>query len=849
MDVKLEDHNVVFSLAKRMGFTELTDLQKKVFENGNFYEFNKWLFIIGATGSGKTLIPLLYFFKEYELNKQNNKLFRMLFVVPYRALAAQKQIEIKQLACKLSLDLKIVQSTGEYKNEDNDIINGNVDIAVIIYEKVYMFASMNSNFIQKYDVLVMDEIGLTQDMERGIKADFILAKAKSISTIRVIALATPFYNWKQYIESFQFFKIEEKKRPIELRMYPIYYTKTGVNYVQENCKAVQPFFFPELHNDFYQINPRQRLDCIIEKICQYHLGQGHKILIFENNREEVKLLAQRLYKSLLQSKSVCAWISENECRRYIREKTGISNDDDLYGIMGEDDYKAFSVGISYHNADVPPSLRELVESEILKKNGHLKIVCSTETLAYGLNSNVDVVIIPHMMKQDNEEQQNNRFLTSNEFMNYAGRAGRLRPDIDGKPIGYIYPILKSKYDPIGHCGNYGKDQGKLWEELLETSKNPPVISSLYFAVDPAKRTFYLLSLFPNYKSDSLPYNSITAKWMKDILQIIPRISSEDFFEKRYILDQLTELIRRKLIYCTNDSDDEDGDFDPEYRLTDVGRNLSGYIIDLDDYDALMEIACNCVTDIGLYRVDLLKGIIETGEMLQNAIQSIGNISYVYEAELKKVIECMNKIFKKNEREMSEELKGQIRLDINNFEKYVKHKEYLCVAKNENFISLRFLAALLMWRDEQCTAKQMYQNLFISYTQMRRFAEQVSYRLDIVRYALPVAQVGTEQSLYKKIGHERILDFQCKIEELSEEVFYQIPAHICRFLSVQCCDPHTALQLRSVAKTYNYLEQIENSTGTKKNIEKIKIAEKIREWPEEWKEAFYNRFGGIVNEGN
>ena len=38
----------------------------------------------------------------------------------------------------------------------------------------------------------MDEIGLIQDYSRGIKIDFILAKAKVSKNLRVIALGTPF---------------------------------------------------------------------------------------------------------------------------------------------------------------------------------------------------------------------------------------------------------------------------------------------------------------------------------------------------------------------------------------------------------------------------------------------------------------------------------------------------------------------------------------------------------------------------------------------------------------------------------------------------------------------------------
>ena len=44
---------------------------------------------------------------------------------------------------------------------------------------------------------------------------------------------------------------------------------------------------------------------------------------------------------------------------------------------------------------------------------------------YGINSATDVVIIPHMKKQRTDGNEKYTFLSSNEYMNYIGRAGRI----------------------------------------------------------------------------------------------------------------------------------------------------------------------------------------------------------------------------------------------------------------------------------------------------------------------------------------------------------------------------------------------------------------------------------------
>ena len=72
----------------------------------------------------------------------------------------------------------------------------------------------------------------------------------------------------------------------------------------------------------------------------------------------------------------------------------------------------------------------------------MKIVCSTETLAFGVNSSMDVVIIADLKKQDGGDV---RFLSMNEFRNYSGRAGRLKQGMDPKDAkGYVYTLLLEK---------------------------------------------------------------------------------------------------------------------------------------------------------------------------------------------------------------------------------------------------------------------------------------------------------------------------------------------------------------------------------------------------------------------
>ena len=136
-------------------------------------------------------------------------------------------------------------------------------------------------------------------------------------------------------------------------------------------------------------------------------------------------------KELVRKGLLKARMNVRACREYIQQKIQADSADILFGIMNDEDYFSFACGVSYHNANMFSTLRAVIEEDFLSENGRLQIVFSTETLAYGINSNADVVIIPRLEKlrydsianARNDGKLGRRLLYPNEYMNYCGRAG------------------------------------------------------------------------------------------------------------------------------------------------------------------------------------------------------------------------------------------------------------------------------------------------------------------------------------------------------------------------------------------------------------------------------------------
>jgi superfamily II RNA helicase len=83
-------------------------------------------------------------------------------------------------------------------------------------------------------------------------------------------------------------------------------------------------------------------------------------------------------------------------------------------------------GIGVHHGGMLPKYRRLVER--LTRDGHLRVVCGTDTLGVGVNLPLRTVVLTGLAKYDGSTT---RLLSAREFHQIAGRAGRAGYDTAG----------------------------------------------------------------------------------------------------------------------------------------------------------------------------------------------------------------------------------------------------------------------------------------------------------------------------------------------------------------------------------------------------------------------------------
>lgn len=522
------------NVLQKMGYDRFMPLQEEAFRNPAFYESDKDIFVSDDTSSGKTLIPLIH----YVLERQKNPDYKMLFLVPYRALASQKQKEIEILLRRVFPDLYIALSTGECREDDMAIREGRVDAAVIIYEKAHHFSCKKNDFLKHYGTIVYDEFALTEDDARGAICDLLLLRGKNAGC-RIFVLSTPYYSWGHYIHDAKFVPIQLRRREglVPREEIPVFLDGTS-----RSGKIRQ---FHDIAGEALAIEgirPAGTKDDLIEDICTKHLRMNHRILVFMNNCQEVRRMAGELARRLWENHRELLNATTDSAEKYfqqILDETGLL-EEDLTDLMSPAECLAFARGIAYHNSWLGYTLRSLIEREALTDEGCLKVVFCTETMAYGINSNVDVVIVADMHKSlyernympykgedgrirvRGESATRNRFLSVNEYNNYIGRAGRYGRSAKG----YAYALMTQ-------APGHGSIRAQ-WDKLLQLRANPPAAYSTLMQLDACCNRKEGCPYFP----DACGQCSLKAN--EFAMPVLSLISAEGV-TKEYIIRQMMRL--------------------------------------------------------------------------------------------------------------------------------------------------------------------------------------------------------------------------------------------------------------------------------------------------------------------
>lgn len=371
--------------------------QADVVTKGLFNNIN--LLISIPTASGKTLMAELAMLTA--ILEHHGK---ALYIVPLKALASEKHerfCRFEELGPFNGKTLTTAISTSDFRSKGEKLAES--DIIVVTSEKADSLIRNKAPWIENISVVVIDELHLIGDKDRGATLEMVIAKLRRINPkIRFIGLSATIGNPEHLATWLKAELIVSEWRPIKL--------KEGVFYDNE-------ILFDETTRLVRVKNKDDVNALVIDMVLE-----GGQTLVFCVSRKSAESKAKNIANEL-------NLLLDKDTKLKLESISAKINGDDSKA--AKDLAKSISCGVAFHHAGLVDNLRHIVESGF--RDGLIKVIFSTPTLAAGLNLPARRVIVQGY-KRYNSFLNRMDDISVIDYKQMAGRAGRPQLDPYGECV-------------------------------------------------------------------------------------------------------------------------------------------------------------------------------------------------------------------------------------------------------------------------------------------------------------------------------------------------------------------------------------------------------------------------------
>jgi len=470
------------------------------------------------TASGKSLVAYLSILRSVLSGG------KALYIVPLRALASEKFNDLKKFE---SLGLKVELSMGNLDSPDPKL--NDFDIIIATSEKTDSLLRHRSFWLKNITVIVADEIHLINDSSRGPTLELILARFKLLNPkAQIIALSATIQNSIELASWLNAKHIQSDWRPVKL-FEGVFYNNQ-IKFLDNSIKKI-----PKVTDE-------------ITSLVLDSIKEGAQVLIFVNTRRSTEALARRLAKPIERLLSSADQKSlKTKATDFISSHTEVTT-------LAKEISSLISSGVAFHHAGLSDSQRKSIESNF--KNGLIKCIIATPTLAAGINLPARRVIVRDVSRFD-VELGITAPIPILEIKQMMGRAGRPKYDTIGEAV--LIAKNSEMADELRE-GYLLKDAEPIYSKLgMERALRTHILAAIAseFVSNEPELEDYLSKTFYALQSESYTLSNQIEKVLDflkehELIRIIPEtsrfIASE--FGKRtsdlYIDPESAVILRRAL---------------------------------------------------------------------------------------------------------------------------------------------------------------------------------------------------------------------------------------------------------------------------------------------------------------
>ncbi|EPS64394.1 hypothetical protein M569_10384, partial [Genlisea aurea] len=388
----------------------LNRVQSKVYETALFSAEN--ILLCAPTGAGKTNVAMLTILQQIALNRNedgtiNHDNYKIIYVAPMKALVAEV---VGNLSNRLQhYGVRVKELSGDQSLTRQQIDETQIIVTTPEKWDIITRKSGDRTYTQLVKLIIIDEIHLLHDNRGPVLESIVARTVRQIETtkdhIRLVGLSATLPNFEDVAIFLRvkldkgLFHFDNSYRPVPLAQQYIGITVK---------KPLQRF---QLMNDV-----------CYEKVIS--IAGKHQVLIFVHSRKETSKTARAIRDTALANDTLGKFLKEDSASREILQKeTELAKSNDLKDLM--------PYGFAIHHAGMVRADRQIVED--LFAEGHVQVLVSTATLAWGVNLPAHTVIIKGTQIY-NPDKGAWTELSPLDVMQMLGRAGRPQYDTYGEGI-------------------------------------------------------------------------------------------------------------------------------------------------------------------------------------------------------------------------------------------------------------------------------------------------------------------------------------------------------------------------------------------------------------------------------
>jgi len=361
----------------------------------------KNLLLASPTASGKTLVAELCALKHI-LEHEG----KVLYLSPLRALASEKYSEFKKYEVLRKPNGRHVMvgiSTGDFDSSDPWL--GRFDVIIATNEKCDSLLRHRAPWIDDLSLVVADEIHLLNDVDRGPTLEVVLARLRQVNPdVQLLALSATVSNAEDIAEWLNAVPVTTEWRPVKLREGVL--MDTEIQFKDGGSTRI-----------------KKKTGNPVINLALHGIQQGGQVLIFTSTRRNAVSLAKRAASKVGE---VLSKASRRALERIAESIISSSERTRISDLLAE----LVKRGVAFHHAGLSSAHRRIIEDAF--RDGKIKALTATPTLAFGVNLPARMVIISNYRRY--EPGYGYYPISVLEYKQMVGRAGRPKYDEIGESI-------------------------------------------------------------------------------------------------------------------------------------------------------------------------------------------------------------------------------------------------------------------------------------------------------------------------------------------------------------------------------------------------------------------------------